>query len=171
MAGRFTPARGLNELVARMVAPAVERIGKDVAKTAAEYAPEVKTWRTQSDILVRPWHRSADRQAVPGNLRFLLEHSPRTYRQYHPPGHELLRFPRDPEAYYLQTRDCRCYLTWGNALAESIGRERVVVAGSRVSVDVATTFPRAVESEFGTDQDPPARFMGQAVRDVAVALR
>lgn len=171
MAGKFSPVQGLDALVARMVAPDIERIAEQVAASAAGHAPPVKTWRTQGDSLVRPWHKSANRQAVPGNLRFKLEHSPRTYRNYHPPGHELLREPRDPDAYYLQTRDCRCFLTWNAALAESIKAGRATVAGTKVTAPVSTGFERAAESEFGTDQDTPARFMGQGLRDVAAKLR
>lgn len=170
MAGTFTPARGLDELVARMVAPEIGRAAADVARAAAGHAPPVKAWSTMLDTNVRPWHRSAEGQKAPANLRFKLEHSPRTHDP-HPPGNELLRYPRDEEAYYLQTKDCRCFLKWDNGLAESITSGQAAVAGTTVTAKAWTDYARAVESEFGTDKDPPARFMGQGVRDISARMR
>jgi hypothetical protein len=166
---RFTAAPRLDSVVARMIAPEVDRIAEQVASAAAKNAPLVKGWRTQGDALVRPWHRSANRQKAPANLRFIIDHSPRKNIPKMP-GSELLRFPRDPQAYYLQTKDCRCYLEWNHELAESIAADRAVAAGTRVSGKVSTTYPRAAESEFGTDNDPPARFMGRGIKDVAATL-
>jgi hypothetical protein len=166
---RFRPAPGLDAAVARLVASAVGQVAEQVADQAAEFAPPVKVWRTRLDERVRPWHRSAEGQAVPGNLRFELEHSPRQHNP-HPPGHELLREPRDPTAYYLQIDDCRCRMDHNDELARSIHAGEPFVAGTRVSAPVSTRYPRAAESEFGTDEDAPARFMGRAAAAVGAKL-
>lgn len=163
MAGRFVAARGLDPKVAVMITDEISDIAKKVERAAKSFAPPVKVWHSQGDAQVRPWHRSAGRlnsPGVPGNLRFKLEHSPRTYRQYHPPGYELLREPRDPDAHWTQRDYCRCYMTFTDALAASIeAGPAYIVGATRVRAVVSTDFPRAAESEFGNDVDVGAHFM------------
>jgi hypothetical protein len=160
----FTPEPGLNERVAALIAaPAIARLAEQVESAAQQAAPRVKRWNAVGDARTRPWHRSADGQECPDNLRFALEHSPRTHDP-HPPGYEMLRYPRDPAAYYLQTRDCRCWLDYNDRLAQSIGHEGVRVTGARVTATISTRFPRAAESEIGTAQDAPARFMARGLQ-------
>jgi hypothetical protein len=64
----------------------------------------------------------------------------------------------------IVSRNCRCYVTTDPVgVAKTITRSRSVVAGPRVHVTVTCDHPRAADSEFGTDKDTPARFMGRAV--------
>lgn len=160
----------LETKVAMDVAPFVGRLAEMATQLAQQSAPRVKVWNTQFDDRVRPWHVSAHEQAVPDNLRFELDHSPRTYRQYTPPGAvawgvrystetELLREPRDATAHWTQRDACRCFLTHNDDLAKSIGRGPVVVSATEVTCEVSTSFPRAAESEFGTAEDTPSLFM------------
>ncbi|MER5737359.1 hypothetical protein ABT117_16995 [Streptomyces sp. NPDC002262] len=69
---KFTPARGLEEQLARMLAPDVRRIAQQVEVEAKRLAPPVKKWVTTGDDKVRPTHVEANGQAVPDNLRFKL---------------------------------------------------------------------------------------------------
>ena len=170
MGTRFVAARGLDTKVAVMVAPEIGDLADRVERAAKAFAPPVKEWHTVGDAKVRPWHKSAPRLndgGVPENLRFKLEHSPRTYRNYHPPGYELLREPRDPSAHWTQTRDCRCMMTFNDALARSIKAGPAIVTGATVRAVVSTDFPRAAESEFGNDVDHGAHFMRRAISLVA----
>lgn len=185
---RFTLARvthaiidtDLDDRLAVWSAPHVARLADKAKESAAAAAPGVKVWQTAFDALVRPWHVSAHGQSTPANLRYALDHSPRQGHQYPPPKHprwgeryshetEYLREPRDPTAYYLQVQACRCFQETNNRLGESFNRTEVVVSGSHARCEVYTRYPRAAESNFGTADDTPARFMEIGARLAALA--
>lgn len=169
----FTPRVGLDEAVARMVAPKIGEIAQRVAAQAKKrgYAPRTKTWNTQGDALVRPWHRSADGQEVPENLKFKIEHSPRR-GVAHPPGFEFLDKPRDPRSHRLQKADCRCYATFNpTGMSALIQALPPVVQGSRVIAKVVCLHERAADAEFGDGMSPGKRFMGRAVQVTAKRMR
>lgn len=106
-ATRFQPAPGLEaRLATQLAAPVVARLLDQLARAAANGAPPVKVWHTVGDNRVRPWHQAAEGLKCPDNLRFPIPHSPRVGHQAHHGEVEMLRYPRDPTAYYLQTRDC-----------------------------------------------------------------
>lgn len=167
---KYRPSKGLEERIAAMIAPTVHDIAERVERTAAAYAPAVKEWRTQGDALVRREHRLADRQKRPANLRFKLE-SPRYDRGHYGVGaHQLLRFPRDPNGSPGLVINCRCYLAHTGELAAAIKAQQPIVSGKRVINPVTCDYEMAADSEFGTDEDPPARFLGRAAAEVAARL-
>lgn len=166
MSGRFVPDPGLDaEIARRFGVPAVRR-ALDMLKDAAQAnAPQVKIWVTMRDERVRPSHFEADQQAVPANLRFKISKADG-------PGWELARHPRDPDLSAANAANCRCSdHTVAHLLATSIYATDVSLIGNVASGSVETRFPRAAESEFGTDRDAAARFMGQALDEVAARLR
>lgn len=172
MASRFEPAAGLDAAVARMVAARVQAISQDVAEVAQRLAPGTKTWQARTDGEVRKEHRDAHGQEVPANLRFVLESSLYDQQHYGAGARQQLRFPRDPEGTPGQTINCRCeLLNDPTGLARGIRVEPARVSGARVLGRVVSVGPRVAEAEFGTDQDPAARYMGRALRQVAARLR
>lgn len=165
---RFQPVPDLEQkIAAQIAAPAVRRLLVDMARLAAGYAPPVKVWHTEGDSRVRPWHVGADGQQCPDNLRFAVPHSPRQGHQAHHWQVEMLRYPRDPTAYYLQVVDCRCQTSQNDGLADSIRVDGPPeVSRAKVTGSVSTGFPRAAESEYGTSEDAPARYMRRALAEV-----
>jgi hypothetical protein len=171
-ATRFEPAAGLDAAVARLVAARVHAISQDVAEAARRLAPGTKTWQARTDGQVRKEHRDAHGQVVPTNLRFVLDSSLYDQQHYGAGPRQQLRFPRDPDGTPGQTINCRCeVLNDPTGLARGIRVEPVRVAGTRVLGRVVSGGPRVAEAEFGTDQDPAARYMGRAARQVATRGR
>jgi hypothetical protein len=152
---------GTNEKVALMIAAKIAALGNVVQENAQDAAPQVKVWQTMQDELVRPWHRTAHNQSIPGNLLFELDQAPYKGVQ-HPRGHDYLRFPRDPRAGHLQIDYCRCFLTWNDDLARSINTVTTVM-GTKVTSIISTDYPRARESEYGAADAEPAAFMHQGL--------
>lgn len=165
MAARFEPKPGLDaEIAKRIVAPHVRRAVDMLEDSARAKAPPVKIWVTMRDERVRPSHFKADAQAVPANLRFRLEAADGSV--------DLARHPRDPNLPAAQRINCRCDDPEAqHLLAESIHKTDVQVAGAVVTGGVETGFPRAPESEFGTDEDTAAHFFTNALHEVALRLR
>lgn len=166
MAG-FTPRPGLDATIAaRYAYPAVDRALDSIQRHAQVKAPGVGVWLTAMDDRVRPSHRDAHGQEVPDNLRFRL---PKATGM---PGVDLARAPRDPDLPAANREECRCQVgTLPDALKRSIHRTPALLAGTRVSGECYTEFPRAAESEFGTDGDEAAHFMGDALRETAREIR
>ena len=168
MAGRARLRPGLErEVAARLVAPVVDRFADAVRDKAREHAPDARVWRAQGDDRVRPTHREADGQTIPANLRFLVR-TPDYDRVHHDPHEwQLLRAPRDREGGSPgNVIECRCSTeTLPGLIARHVERGPVAVTGTRVRARVSVRFPRIVESEYGTDKDRAARFMGRAARD------
>jgi hypothetical protein len=152
------------QIASRFGVPLITRVLDMLQDAAKGNAPAVKVWVTMQDERVRPSHREADAQAVPANLRFILE-NPRTGKR------SLCQHPRDPDLPEEERINCRCSdPSLPLLLAESIHKTDVSLEGTKVHGKVLTDFPRAAESEFGTGEDPAAHFMTNALRDVALRL-
>lgn len=172
----------LNAVVARMVAGKVKRLADEVADEARRRAPAARVWQNVDDERVRPAHVEADGQLIPGNLRFKLRKqvyvrgggrgSDVGGRTVLAPGYVLAREPRDEDLPPDQRENCRCAdVTYPKMIAERIVAGPVSVNARRARARVQVRFPRIVESEHGTSQDPASRFMGGAVETVAARLR
>jgi hypothetical protein len=184
---RFVARPGLDGIIARTVGQrAVDRLKNDTLDGARRRAPEAKIWVTERDERVRPSHVSADRQTIPGNLRYKLPKM--TYirkgrdargKAINPAGgwkeidgYDLGRQPRDPDLPPEQRDQCRCHsVDLPGVMARNIFMTDTLVAGSRARADVETYFNRAAESEFGTSEDVPARFMAGGAREAMVRLQ
>lgn len=167
MVSHFEPRKGLDEIIAeRFGRPAIRRVLDMLTDEAQTRAPAVRVWVTQRDERVRHTHFETDTQVVPDNLRFKI---PKTSGIG---GFDLARHPRDPALPIEQRINCRCDdPTIEGLLRDSIHATDVDVNGTRASGSVETRFPRAAESENGTDQDAPAHYMLGALMEVAARLR
>jgi hypothetical protein len=138
------------------------------------------------DERVRPSHVSTDRQTIPGNLRYKLPRMTyvRKGRDEHGKainaaggwreidGYDLGRQPRDHDLPPEQRDSCRCQsVSLPGVVARDIFYTDTLVAGGRARADVETYFTRAAESEFGTSQDVPAKFMAGGAREAMLRLR
>lgn len=164
--GRFVPAKGLDEKVARMVArPAVDRIADEVLAAAAEAAPPATIWQTMRDDRVRPSHQAVDGQTIPANLRFILPHA-----GHHDlgAGRDLARAPRDENLPPGNREGCRCITARDeDALRRGMSGTPVEVTGTRARARVECVHPRVVESEFPDAADGGGGWMRGALHDVA----
>jgi Phage Mu protein F like protein len=170
---RFEPAPGLNERVARLVAPRVQKAADEVSEQWKANLPPEHEWVTMADALVRKTHRSAHGQKVPGNLRFVLDSPEYDRRHYGCGAQQQLRAPRDREGGTPgNTYNCRCQMKVSpEAIKQHVEVGRAVVSGAKARASVELRYPRIVESEYGTDKDEPTRAMGRALRDVAARYR
>lgn len=149
---KFTPAPGLEEQLARMLAPAVQRIAHQVEVEAKRLAPPVKRWVTMGDDHVRPTHVLAQGQDVPGNLRFELN-SMRWDMEHRGVGpHTYMTEPRDRSSRAIANlKNCRCSTHRDpDGIARHINTGPPVVAGKKVTVTVSVQAPKVVEAEVGT---------------------
>lgn len=164
--GKFVPARNLDATIAvRFGKPRVERVLRMLTDEAKSRAPGVRAWITARDERVRHSHMEADGQLVPDNLRFKVP-------SVNGIGTDLARHPRDPNLPIANRANCRCDdPTIGPLLADSIHATDCSVVGNRVSGSVETRFPRAAESENGTDQDAAAHYMQGALTEIAARLK
>ncbi|MFF1600828.1 hypothetical protein ACFVYV_25520 [Streptomyces mirabilis] len=149
---KFTPNQGLEEALARMLAPYVQRIAHQVEIEAKRLAPPTKRWVTVGDDRVRPTHVAAQGQEVPGNLRFTIN-SMRWDMEHRGLG---------PSTYMLEPRDvssravanlknCRCTTHKDpQGIARHINTGQPVVSGKKVTVTVSVQAPQVVEAEVGT---------------------
>lgn len=174
--------RDLNTVAARLAAPTVERLARDVADAARERAPAAKVWISRDDERVRPAHVAAHGQTIPANLRFKLPRQAYIHgggrgsnisgHTVIVPGYDLARRPRDKNLPPDQRANCRCLdATLPKLIARRIHVSPVVVTGSQARAQVSVRFLRIVETEFGTGEDRAARFLGGAVDVVAARLR
>jgi hypothetical protein len=155
-----------------MVAPQITRLARLVEEAAQVAAPPEKVWTTQGDNLVRRWHRTANRQAVPDNLRFTLD-SPLWSQENEGTGPtEMGRYPGDEALSYLNTVYCRCFLTYvPDGVSRTIAAEPAKASGTTVRALVRCTHRLAVNAEFGNDEDQGVRFMAAGVRHAALRIR
>lgn len=177
MAG-FTVARNVEQRVAVMIAPAVERIAEEVATEGKRLAPAVKTWVSQRDGDVRDQHVEADGQTVPVNVRFALTSyqwdidnrgvGPKTY----------LLFPRDPSGLaHVAIVNCRCFTELNyEQIRAGIRVEQAVVTGKRVTATAVSEGEGVLEAEMGDaydvlDESVGERYMGRAASTVARSRR
>jgi hypothetical protein len=175
----------------------IDRFGAELELAAQKEAPPARIWRTVGDERVRETHRQADGQAIPTNLKFILnkpERGPTARGQaeraaHHAEGHgggssgdilakpesygmESARYPRDETLSPGNRYNCRCHdETDTEMIARTVHADPSTVQGTRVSVTVSTRFPRAAESEFGDgDGSPGLRWMGRALNETSAKL-
>lgn len=149
---KFTPVRGLEEALARMLAPAVHRIAVQVEIEAKRLAPPTKRWVTMGDDKVRPTHVKAQGQEVPGNLRFSIN-SMQWDREHRGLGKFTYMIePRDQTSRAIANlRNCRCTTHKDpDGIARTINTGQPVVTGKTVTVTVSAQGPMVVEAEVGT---------------------
>lgn len=166
MAARFTPAPGLDAIVAaRFAAPEVDRVAEAVQDEARRRAPEAKVWVTMEDERVRHSHVAVDHVEIPANLRYVL---PLPGQSDTTLGHEMAREPRDPDLSIGNEINCRCQsLPLPDALRRSIHRSHATVVGTRAHARVSTDYDRVVESEFPGPGDSGGGWLREAVAEVA----
>ncbi|MER5222848.1 hypothetical protein [Streptomyces flaveus] len=149
---KFTPAQGLEEQLARMLAPAVHRIAMRVEIEAKRLAPPTKRWVTMGDDRVRPTHVHAQGQEVPGNLRFKINSMEWDIEHRGVGAHTYMLEPRDQTSRAVANiRNCRCATHRDpDGIARHINTGQPVVAGKKVTVTVSVQAPKVVEAEVGT---------------------
>ncbi|GHH22007.1 hypothetical protein [Streptomyces lanatus] len=149
---KFTPAQGLEAQLARMLAPAVQRIARQVEIEAKLLAPPTKRWVTMGDHKVRPTHVAANGQEVPGNLRFAIDSMQwdMEHRGVGPTTYMLEPLDESSRAV-ANLKNCRCRAHKDpEGIARHINTGQPVVAGKRVTVTVSVQAPMVVEAEVGT---------------------
>lgn len=149
---KFTPAQGLEDALARMLAPAVQRIAHQVEIEAKRLAPPTKRWVTVGDDKVRPTHVEAQGQVVPGNLRFELNSMDWDIEHRGVGAHTYMLEPRDRTSLAIANlKNCRCTTHKDpDGIARHINTGQPVVAGKKVTVTVSVQAPMVVEAEVGT---------------------
>jgi hypothetical protein len=154
-----------------MVVPDITRIGRLVEEGARTVAPAEKQWKTVGDHLVRKWHRAANGQTVPSNLRFTLD-TPEWEQQHEGYGpKEMGREPRDPVFSYVQRVHCRCFLgIVPDGVSKTIEAHPARAAGTTTTARVTCDHPLAEPAEFGNDEDHGARFMAAGLKFAAARL-
>ncbi|MET7573411.1 hypothetical protein ABZT04_33675 [Streptomyces sp. NPDC005492] len=153
MAGaKFTPNQGLEEALARMIAPAVQRIAHQVEIEAKRLAPPTKRWVTVGDDKVRPTHVAAQGQEVPGNLRFSINSMEWDIKHRGVGAQTYMLEPRDESSRAVANlKNCRCTThSDPEGIARHINTGQPVVAGKKVTVTVSVQAPKVVEAEVGT---------------------
>ncbi|MFJ4880065.1 hypothetical protein ACIP93_33325 [Streptomyces sp. NPDC088745] len=149
---KFTPAQGLEEQLARMLAPDVRRIAHQVEIEAKRLAPPTKRWVTVGDDRVRPTHIAANGQEVPGNLRFKLNSMRWDIEHRGVGAHTYMLEPLDRTSRAIANlKNCRCSAhREPDGIARHINTGQPVVAGKKVTVTVSVQAPMVVEAEVGT---------------------
>lgn len=188
--GSFKATPGLDDIVARMVAPEVGNVAKRVERAAKRFAPAVKEWTSMQDNDVRDTHVEAHGQQRPANLRYELTARPWDVAHGHSIGVDPVTGPNDPtsglpgdSAQWIRGNTpygCRCRsVLLPTAIAEKIKTGPTLVEGSRVRVVVSVTADKVVQAEFGdayasargTLVADGTRFMGRAVATVAATMQ
>ncbi|MGY4934913.1 hypothetical protein ACWD7T_28140 [Streptomyces sp. 900116325] len=149
---KFTPTHGIEEQLAQMLAPAVQRIAHQVEIEAKRLAPPTKRWVTMGDDKVRPTHVAAQGQVVPGNLRFELNSMRWDIEHRGVGAHTYMVEPGDRSSRAIANlKNCRCTTHKDpDGIARHINTGQPVVAGKKVTVTVSVQAPMVVEAEVGT---------------------
>lgn len=155
----FRAGAGLDARVAqRFAVPAVARARDILADRIRANAPDVGLWITAQDERVRPTHRDADGQAVPDNLRYVLDRPAG--------GRELARAPRDPDLSPANRLGCRCLsVAVPGAIAERVAGSDVTLRGAVASATVSVHFDRIVESEHPGPDDGGGGWVARAIAE------
>ncbi|WP_435059863.1 hypothetical protein [Streptomyces sp. bgisy060] len=149
---KFTANPALETLLARMIAPHVQRIAHQVEVEAKRLAPPTKRWVTLADDNVRPTHARTHGQVVPNNLRFTIP-SMDWDRQHRGVGRNTyMKAPRDQSSRAVANlKNCRCTTALDpDGIARHINTREPVITGKRVIVTVTARAPMVVEAEVGT---------------------
>jgi hypothetical protein len=169
---KFTPAPGLEEALARMIAPYVQRIAHQVEIEAKRLAPPTKRWVTVGDDKVRPTHVAAQGQEVPGNLRFSINSMEWDIKHRGVGPKTYMLEPKDESSRAVANlKNCRCTTHKDpQGIARHINTGQPVVAGKKVTVTVSVTAPQVVEAEVGTVYPGNLRAEGTHFMSRAAAL-
>jgi hypothetical protein len=176
---KVTLTPGLAELVAaRVVVPAVNRIGRAAADAAKQNAPGTKLWQTMEDSRVRPEHRRANQQEIPENLRFTVKSHPWDQKHRGLGEFTYMLAPRDESSRaVVNLINCRCWpVVNPDGIADLVTWEEAEAAGKRVRGTVVCEGNLVVQAEYG-DVYPGGLvvdgtwFMHRAAVDVAARLR
>lgn len=177
MVARFTPSRGLEAAVARMIAPEVERIARQVEVKAKQLAPALKTWVTAADDQVRPEHAAAHGQTLPENLMFSVNSMDWDIQHRGVGAQTYLDAPRDRDSRAVVTElNCRCRVVLDpDGIAQHVNTGPPIIAGNKVTVTVRAEGPWITEAEFGTVYPgnivaEGTHFMQRAVAAIAAGL-
>jgi hypothetical protein len=167
---RFVAGPGLNERVAagpgRRRVDALTRACVDFARV---YAPPAKVWVTAHDERVRPTHRDADRQQIPGNLRYVLAIPGKDGA---PSGRsELAAAPRDPNLTAANRFGCRCLSIELPGIIAAAIRVSTTVHGTTITGRVSVHYPRVPESNNPSPPDSGGGWLNRALRQAARAGR
>ncbi|MFF0481969.1 hypothetical protein [Streptomyces sp. NPDC004435] len=149
---KFTVNPALEAMLARMVAPHVQRIAFQVEIEAKRLAPATKRWITMADDQVRPTHAKMQGQLVPANLRFSVP-SMDWDRQHRGVGRATyMKSPRDQTSRAVANlKNCRCTVSLDpEGIARNITTGQPVISGKKVTVTVTARTPMVVEAEVGT---------------------
>lgn len=179
----FTAAPGLDQRVARMVAPKVRDVAVEVERNAKRFAPPGKRWVSMEDNLVRDTHRAAHLlPMMPANLRFAVpkQQWDADHGLGESGGTDYLLRPKDTTTGLpldsVQHVHCRCVAVFDPLfLASKIVTGPAMVAGSTVTVRVACVAYKVVEAEVGDTYPtgtsvPGTRFMARAAARAAGRL-
>lgn len=176
----FTPVPDLTAIVAKMVAPEVRKVAKEVERTARRFAPPGKRWISMADPRVRDTHVVAHSLTeLPDNLRFAVPKQP--WDAEHGLGEgggiDHLLHPKDTSTGLpidsVQHVHCRCKLALNPAaLASKIKAGPAVFDGSSVTVRVTCVHPEVMGAEYGETygegvHSPGTYFMQRAAARVA----
>lgn len=161
---RFRPGPQLDERVAaRWAVPEVRRLADQLADRIRVNVPDAGVWITAQDERVRPTHVEADGQAIPNNLRYILNRADHN-------GQEMARAPRDPGLHIANRVNCRCLgADWPGAIAEHVRAGDVITRGARAAATVSVSFNRIVESEHPGSQDGGGGWLRRSIQEVAAA--
>jgi hypothetical protein len=176
--GGFTPAPGLNERVARMVADRVKDLAKEVADEIKAGAPPTKRWQTQEDPLVRDTHFRVNGQEVPDNLRFEVP-SMDWDREHRGVGKTTYMLaPKDETSRAVANiNHCRCR---ADPVPDGISKHVAVTNpqqhGAKVTATVYCDAPHAHAAEYGDvypfgNISPGTFFFGQGVAAARARLQ
>lgn len=174
----FTAVPGLDEKVARMVAPEVERIADRLKDRVKLLAPPTKIWiTTQSGVCEHciPLHAVE----IPDNLRFEMESFEWDMQHRGVGATTFLLYPKDESSLaYVAVAHCKCYaMEDPQGIARTVERTHTTVTGPLVQAAVYSEANKVVEAEFGTIYDggrfvsEGTQFMQKATAQVAAEGR
>lgn len=190
----------LEELVARMIVPEVQKIVDAVEREAKRQAPATKKWVTRADPIVRKTHRAVHGDELPENLRFKLtayqwdiQHpgSVSSKTAHNKGGHSYRDAPTSPGAFsfmdaprdhapghLVQVIHCRCILELDeNGVAKMVHATRAKAIGKSVTATVYAEGEYVVPAEYGDvypGNVPPAKgtfFMHKTVAAIGARAR
>ncbi|WP_327430495.1 hypothetical protein [Streptomyces sp. NBC_01236] len=147
---KFTPAQGLEEALARMVARLC-RIAHQVEIEAKRLAPPTKRWVTTGDDRLRLTHVAAQGQEVPGNLRFEINSMQWDIEHRGVGAHTYILEPRPQLQGYSQSQELPLHHAQGPGRHRPAHRHRP--ACRRREEDHrhrVLSGPKVVKAEVGT---------------------
>jgi hypothetical protein len=166
----FTPRKDLDQLVARMIVPNVQKVVLETEREAKRQAGPTKKWMTRGDAYVRRTHVAVHGEEIPDNLRFELKAY--QWDVEHPGavpvslntsgGHDMrdsplagskvyLLEPRDSSpGHYVQIVHCRCYLEIDpNGVAKWVSSTPAKATGTTVRGVVYAKHKHVMGAEYG----------------------